>query len=278
MIYGNGNKIYTIGGKPAWTAYIKPAPYTLRFQFDDHSYVPKSSGTGQTASKGSWTAVDASEGIWDWTCENNSWYAAFENRLNENIRCSIIEAGDTSGVTATSSMFKFCTGLHGVCTFNTGNCTVMTAMFSGSGITQLPALDTSKSTRLDEYAANCNITEIPVIDASSSTRVDSMFLNCTNLRSIANLRNTGNVTNWYDFCYGCSSLQAIPALDVTAATDMRWAFKNCYAVTTGAYSLYQVASTKSVTVTNKMGCFDYCGRDGNPSELAQIPYAWNSNN
>ena len=130
-----------------------PSAYTLRFQFNDTTLTPS---VGSQGNMGTWTEVDASQGIWDWTYQNSDWGGAFDEALDTNgLGVEIIAAGDTSGVTSVSSMFGR-TGCNMVA-FDTSNVTDFSGMFGSTG---------------NAFAA-------PLFDTSSATDVSGMFQNCT---------------------------------------------------------------------------------------------------
>lgn len=84
------------------------APMTLRFKFSKSDYAPVDSETGTSVTtKGTWNKLDAGDdNIWDWTYDDPDWSSAFQGVFaDEENEASVIDAGDTSGVTNMENMF-----------------------------------------------------------------------------------------------------------------------------------------------------------------------------
>lgn len=226
------------------------ATMTLRFKFSKEGYSPVTAGVGTT---GTWKQVLSSPNIWDWTRTANSWGNAFKNafRDSEN-EISIINAGDTSGVTAMHSLFQGCSSLKKCCLFDTSNVTSMSSMFAScSGLKTVPLFDTSNVTRMASMFSGCSVLQsIPLFDTSKVTDMSSMFRNCTSLQSVP-LFDTSNVTTMENMFNGCSALQSIPLFDTSSVTNMGSMFTGCTGLKT-----VPLFDTSKVTAMNDVfnGC------------------------
>lgn len=275
------------------------APMTLRFKFSNEGYSPVTAGVGTS---GTWKQVLSSPNIWDWTRTANSWGNAFKNAFyaSDN-EVSIINAGDTSGVTAIHSLFQGCRSLKKVCLFDTSNVTTfsntfatctglktvplfdtskvtnMSSMFSGCfGLKTVPLFDTSKVTDMSNmFNGSTALKTVPLFDISEVTNILSMFSGCSGLKTVP-LFDTSKLTNMSDMFNGCSVLQSIPLFDVSSVTNVRRMFKNCRNVESGAKALYDKLVLREISSTNHTECFTNCGIDTptGAAELALIPSSW----
>lgn len=113
------NKVLTVNssGSPVWAAAQggggdQPLPaspaYSLRFQFSDPSFDPT---TPLAVTNGTWSAVDAAKGIWDFTYQNSNWTDVFIGKfvasIMGNVHADII-GGDLAGVTHAEHLFADC--------------------------------------------------------------------------------------------------------------------------------------------------------------------------
>lgn len=260
VLYSFGNNV--LGFNNAYlgnTNYVPPTPptptlpaNTLRFQFDDTTYVPTD---GVDSNKGTWSAYDASNGIYDWYCDptvqsqyNPSWNSAFGGKLKTK-RVSLIGAGDTSAVTSIQWMFSNCTALISTIVFDTSNVVDMSYAFNNTGLTSFPAfntsnvtnmqsmlssssaltsialLDTKKVTTFEWMLFSTRITEVPLFDMRSATTVRGM-LEHTPITSVP-LFNTSSVRNFESFLQGCKSITTIPAFNTSSATFTRGMLRDC---------------------------------------------------
>ena len=279
---------------------------TLRFKFSNTSYVPTIGYPACTATIGSWSAYDASAGIWDWTCDSTDWYAAFQSGFTARV----IGAGNTveliagsSNITATSmeAMFHGCTSLKSVPLFDTSSVKNMGDMFlTCEALTSVPLFDTSSVKRMSNMFAGCkSLTSVPLFDTSSVVYMQSMFLSCSSLKSVplfdtssvlymsnmfgectslksVPLFNTSSAKSMVSMFYGCSSLKSVPLLDTSSVTNMESMFQYCRNVESGALALYQQASSQATPPSSHAYCFRDCGLDTTTgaAELAQIPSDW----
>lgn len=221
-IYYNG-KSAEYNGKKVCTP--PPDPYTMRFKFGDPSYVPTSGSDTSTSRYGTWTAVDAAHGIWDWTYENNSWhcevYPSSGIYAIRGMFCNppstfdyeVIDS-NTAGVTDMSNLFMACDRLTKVHRLDTSTVTLMYGMFSSCvKLTEAPLLDTSNCNNMFYMFFGCQrITSIPAYDTSKVTIMSAMFDGCTSLTSVP-LLDMSSATDISGMFRGCSSLKSAPKFD-----------------------------------------------------------------
>lgn len=256
----NGKVVRSASGK--WigkSAAPQLPPRTIRFKFYNTSYVP-TSGDGQTdASKfGTWTEVDASTGVWDWTnTQSASDYSrAFDARMPSpsDRWCEVVAIGDLSEGTNFAYMFSSFGGTEPIPWFDTSNATNLEGLFYYcSNVPSFPALDTSKTTTLKNYFGYCQAAEsFPAIDATSATTAYYMCSSCYSLKQIPTTTNTDNLTT------------------------VRSMFSGCRAVESGALALYNQLSSQAVPPSETTYCFYNCGKNTvtGAAELAQIPSDW----
>lgn len=278
---------------------------TIRFRFWNN-YTPTSGTDSSNTSKfGVWTAVDASQGIWDWTCnDRTSWLNAFENRLTQanmgNRYCRILEANFGS-VTSARQMFKNCTRLESVENTHLTNVTTAYYMFYGAAnirkaeiydtskltnaaymfayiysLTSVTLFDTSHVTDFGSMFYTCyGLTSVPAFNTSNGTKFDYFLGACTSLTSIP-LFDTSNAVDMQYMCYNCTSLTSIPLFDTSSCSNMNSAFSYCERVETGALDLYNQASSQTVPPSSHNATFNNCGfrTVSGAAELAQIPQSW----
>lgn len=107
----------------------------------------------------------------------------------------------------------------------------------------------------------------------------SMFNENSSLQEVSFPTNA-KVTNSYQMFNNCTGLTSIPAnLDLSAVTDTTSMFSGCTAIESGALSMYNYLSTKSIPVTSYTNCFTNCGSSAAQdatihAEMAQIPTSW----
>lgn len=105
-------------------------------------------------------------------------------------------------------------------------------MFYGYSLNELPQIDTSNVTNMDNMFQRCtNLTTISQLDTSNVNRMSNMFGSCTNLTTIPQL-DTSNVVNMDYMFYNCSNLTTIPQLDTTNVIRMAYVFGDCPNLTT----------------------------------------------
>lgn len=283
------NKIVTFNGKtlsgPGGIGMVivkepEPTlpPMTLRFQFSDLNYDPSEEYFSQWFA-GEWRKVESQYNQWDWTCDwMDSWSNIFTDAFTdpENL-VSIIDAGDTSSVTNTSTMFDGCSSLTSIALFDTSNVTDMSFMFEYcSSLKTVPLFNTSNVTNMMYMFNDCSsLEEVPLFDTSNVTDMYGMFFECTKLESVP-LFNTSNVTDMSMMFQSCESLIEIPLFDTSNVEYMFQTFADCYEVQYGALALYQQASSQQNPPNNYQLCFEYCGinTETGRHELNEIPSSW----
>jgi hypothetical protein len=115
---------------------VPPAANTLRFEFSNQIYNPVTAGVG---SSGTWKKCDwFPSNVWDWTRNSPDWSASFNEAFNGTNLVKIIDAGDTSGVTNLSRMFRACNSITELCFFDTSNVSSFYVFISRSLISKIP--------------------------------------------------------------------------------------------------------------------------------------------
>jgi len=190
---------------------------TLRFKFLNSSYTPTTgSSTTDTSSIGTWTAVDSSNGIWDWYYNNSDWGGTSKkftlNYSNNGVSAKIL-AGNLDGVTSTQRLFWGSSSL-----LNDG-------LISVNGIYNTSSLLDMSS--MFEYCAG--LTDICYFNTANVTSWYFTFSNCRALKSIP-LFNTKNVQNFNSALKECHVLTHIPAFDFSACTNANGIFRNSYMI------------------------------------------------
>ena len=282
------DKILTFNGKtisgPSGTGIVmikeqEPTlpPMTLRFQFSKSDYDPTEESFSHNF-QGNWTQVESQYNQWDWTCESDDWSNIFTNAFTntENL-VSIIDSGDTSSVTNTSSMFEGCSSLVSIVLFDTSNVISTSYMFEYcSSLENVPLFNTSNATEMLHMFDNCSSLEtVPLFDTSNVTDMYGMFFGCTNLKSVP-LFNTSNVTDMSMAFQNCESLIEIPLFDTSSVEFLFQTFTDCYNVQHGALALYQQASIQQNPPSDYNLCFENCGVNTQTGidELYEIPSSW----
>ena len=120
------------------------------------------------------------------------------------------------------------------------------------------------------------LTEInAVFDLSNSSDIRYMFMGCTSLRRVPDMDNF-HPKSMNGLFAGCTSLEYVPLLNTKNVYDMSQAFRNCPNVISGAYALYNQASTQETPPYIHVGTFYNCGSNTTTGaqELSQIPEDW----
>ena len=301
-VYFNGAKVW-----PSDPVYPAPADYTLRFKFDNHAINP---GALSATSKGSWSAVDSSNGVWDWTFVSADWRATnLSSILNTGALsgsyCSILDAGVNTGVGyAASSLFRGDKS-NALTSTNLAGLNLSAHSNARGGlfrqVTSLVHINSTSTDSADRlifnrqiaasYAAggtsNSNLISIPD-NLTASQDISASFFGCSKLteHEISKLKTfaTGlRSVSLASFCTLCTSLTRIPNLapifantNVTAIASASNAFSGCVNVTGGMLDAYNFLSGYITATSRASGCFKDCGT-ANPYGLAewqQIPTAW----
>lgn len=142
------------------------------------------------------TLVDSTfEGVWNYAFNQAYYLVAVEQFhgkiteggamfFNANHLSSLPASMNTVGNQAFGGMFSYCSSLTSIPTMNTDSAYSMGQMYSYSGITAIPQLNTHNTEYLNEYVAGCTrLTVIPDIDVSSATHIYRMFAYTTNVQS-----------------------------------------------------------------------------------------------
>lgn len=234
--------------------------YTVRVQFTDTSYVPTSAITGGTSAYGtSWTAVDASQGIWDCYANKTSWRNLFNlthSIIGANNYAKVLSANIGSTVTDITYMFNTNDALTEVHNFRssanllyvyTGNifyrCRYLTSAqvdMSGAdsissifqGCTRLTDIDITTTNTLvyarSAFSGCSALVSAPQLVTDNLRYANNMFDACTALATVPNYTTSSCVDMSYMF-RGCSNMAMTSAqvLDMGNATDTTEMFKNC---------------------------------------------------
>lgn len=142
------------------------------------------------------TLVDSTfEGNWDYAFNQGYYLVAVEQFhgkiesgcamfFNANHLSSLPASLNTVGNQAFGGMFSWCGSLTTIPTMNTDSANFMGNMFSYTGITEIPQMNTHNVEYFNEFVTSCTgLTVIPDIDVSSATHIYRMFLNTPNVQS-----------------------------------------------------------------------------------------------
>ena len=249
------------------------APYTLRFHFistQGVSYDPTTVSGWKESS--TWTQVSSSPNIWDYTHESSNWDDEFNGKfIGSSLYCSVIAAGDMSGVTSMKNVAYVSNKVAG-------------GVFGGGGTNN-----------------NSNVVYVCKFDTSNVTNMDGMFFRCFALRAVPNF-DTSSCTSFWSTFDRCQYISKYPIFDHSKATSIRaihannfslcylpdysditstlnecqYAFQNAYSTMKGITSAYNYLS--AANPTNYAGTFLKCGyyTTEGAAELANIPSDWKS--
>jgi surface protein len=156
-----------------------------------------------------------------------------------------------SKISNTVAMFRGCSSIASIPTFNTSNVTNMTQMFETcSLLVTAPYLDTSKVTNMTNTFALCTkLTNLPLYNTSNVTNLTNTFSSCSGLITIP-AWNLSNVTTLSRTFENCDALIGLPKNNLNAA-DMSSAFSGCAA-------LNDVSNVGFSNVTNIGFTFNGC--------------------
>lgn len=166
--------------------------------------------------------------------------------------------GDTSGLHNFQACFQSCNKLKHI------------------GI----AIDASASTGSADcqavFASCYELDEMPIINITSSVTGMYATFNACRLAKKLPYMDVSMVTDFRNMCSGMYSLEEIPDLNVSSATNVSSMFKNCYNVKTGILEMYNKLLARGASITNHTDCFLNCGIDTTEGRaaLAQIPQSW----
>ena len=160
----------------------------------------------------------------------------------------IITFTATSDVPDMSYMFKGCSSLTSVPSFNTANVTNMYDMFEGcSSLTSVSLLGTSNVTDMGFMFKGCSsLTSIPSLDTSNVTDMNFMFDGCSRLTNIPSF-DVSNVTYMNSTFRYCSSLETIHMINIGTSLDISSSTKF-----TREALLEIIGNLKTVTTTKRL--------------------------
>lgn len=250
-VIGRNNIALAYNGKLMGRVNYELDPGMFRFEFSDPDVDPRvTMDFWGDPSWGYWVKVPGVQtNQWDLMYLGKTLEALFHDpytggllipdRMNGGT-CKLIDAGDISGFWSSES--------QGVKTNS------LRAMFDGC-------------TALTEVNA--------VFDLSNTNNIRAMFYGCTSLRRVPTMYYF-HVEYMQSFCEGCTSLEYVPLLNTQNVIDMSWAFRNCTNIISGAYALYNQASTQQTPPNLHIGTFYNCGSNTTTGaqELSQIPENW----
>lgn len=206
---------------------------TFRFKFSNAAFDPS---TTLASANLTWTAANASRGIWDATSiisGSKPYRELFRGLLSTtnmgSVRCELIGANASDAIDATN-MFRSC-----------------------SALTRIGKIDLSNVTTTNFMCSDCNnLRSFPNLRMDSLSAANGMFYNCRGLQKVPDLGQLPNI-------YIVQSM-----------------FGNCRNVETGTLAMYNILSARITTASNYRLCFTSCGADTvtGQAELAQIPSGW----
>ena len=148
---------------------------------------------------------------------------------------------NTAAVTNTSNMFTGCSSLQTISLYNTAAVTNMSSMFSScSSLQAIPLINCAAVTNMDSMFLAClSLETIPLLNSAAVTNMNSMFSGCSSLITIP-LINTAAATQIASTFQNCSSLQTVPLFNTAAASNLSRMFQNCTAL--GSVPLFNTAA------------------------------------
>lgn len=164
---------------------------------------PQTEGCGK--SYGSWTQINVSDNVWRFECKYSKWHDLFYNNRSSNLgdfrstdgEFACVGSGNTDLIIYMDGLFRSCTGLVSCTTIDTSNCVNLSAMF-----------------------AECSsLTAVPYLDTRQNRDFNNFVVSCTSLVSINEDIDTSNGRCFWWMCYGCTSLETVPTIDLRNADD-----------------------------------------------------------
>lgn len=246
------------------------APYTLRFHFSDSMYDPTTVSGWKYGS--TWTRVSSSPNIWDYTHESSNWDDEFNKKFTSSkYVCSVIAAGDMSGVTSMKNV-AYVSGKVAGGVFGSGSSSKY------SYVTYVCKFDTSNVTNMDGMFFRCiQSRAFPNFDTSSCTSFWSTFDRCAYISKYPKFDHSKATSIRAMYAYNSSLCYLPDCSDVTSSLNAcQYAFQNTYSTMKGITNAYNYLS--AANPTNYAGTFQNCGRDTptGSAELANIPSDWKS--
>ena len=311
-VIGRNSVPFIFEGKLIGEGSFPLPPFSLRFQFSDPSYDPTTitswvdpSGNTRSWLTGSyWVKVQGTtENRWDWYYDNTNWDYAFEGAFRDSDNMVQVIAGNSTNVNHMMNMFEECKSLDSICWLDTSKVTNTRYMLAFTSITTVPLFDTSSVSVMGSMFADCrSLVTVPLFDTHNVESMASMFIGCDSLRSVPAFDtgnviaiqymfsgcssltslptfDTHNVEVMQSFCSDCSSLTNVPLLNTQNVTNMNFAFSGCVNVSSGAYALYNQASTQTTPPTSHSDTFKNCGSNttSGSRDLMNIAESWGGN-
>ena len=249
-VIGRNNIALAYNGKLMGRVNYELEPGMFRFEFSDPDVDPRITLDFYDPTVGYWVKVPGVQtNQWDYVYLYKTLTGLFYDystggflipeRMNGGT-CKLIDAGDISGFWSSETA-----GVKE---------NALISMFEGC-------------TALTEVNA--------VFDLSNTDNINRMFRGCTSLRRVPDMYYF-HIEYMQNFCDGCTSLEYIPLLDTQNVVNMSGAFRNCPNVISGAYALYNQASTQQTPPNHHVGTFYNCGSNTTTGaqELSQIPEDW----
>lgn len=212
--------------------------YTVRVQFTDTSYTPTSATGGTSKPGGTWTAVDASQGIWDLYHNGADWSMMFNLShayIGANNYAKILGANIGSDVFTITSMFSNCNALTEVHNFkssaNLSNVTT-SSVFNYCSYLTTADVDMSGASNLSSFFGSCaNLSTVTIKTTNSLTNTTGMFSGCNSLVTAPNLvmDNVETATSMFNTC---GSLTTVPSYNMSSCKNAYRMFNSCSSLTT----------------------------------------------
>lgn len=212
--------------------------YTVRVQFTDTSFVPTSATGGTSKPGGTWTAVDASQGIWDLYHNSTDWSFMFNLShayIGANNYAKILGANVGSDVLTITSMFSNCNALTEVHNFkssaNLSNVNTR-SVFNYCIYLTAADVDMSGASDLNGFFNYCaNLSAVTIKTTNSLTNTTGMFDDCHSLVTAPSLvmDNVEQATSMFD---SCGSLTTVPSYNMSSCKNAYRMFNSCSSITT----------------------------------------------
>ena len=242
-----------------WNPLDLPAK-TIRFQFPS-GFDPTTywSNTESYHHTGTWTQVSSDPNVWDFYRNSSDWSNTFDYPYTTSqLFNGKMLGGNLEGVTNVQYMFNnFAGDCEGAYLYMPDVTNLSSTFASGNGTT---------------WGATWTA---PYIYAPNATSTWYMFHNSTKLGNCP-VFDISNVTNCEGMFAQCNSLTHVPLFDMRSCTNAYQMFSNTRSVQSGAYAMYEYASTKAIPITNHSNMFTNCGFDTvtGLAELNRIPQDW----
>lgn len=232
------NAITKMTVNPIPDEYIIPSGEIEITENGNYNVTDKASAKVNVPEKTLTTKTITANGIYNATDDNADGY----NQVT--VETSGVDINDYFDLTKKTSG-TFNTYIKQIPMIDTSGYTSMDNMFLDYSLTTIPQLDTSNVTDISYMFNSCkSLMTIPQLDTSKVTNMNYMFYSCKSLTTIPQL-NTSKVTNMNSMFNSCSLLTTIPQLDTSKVTNIGRMFFSCYSLTNlgGFTNLGQAYST-----------------------------------